>query len=72
MRIQVVVHLHAKRPKVLKNTEGVLHIYTAAVPEDGKANEAVRKMLAAHLGVAISHVVLIRGMTSRQKEFMVK
>lgn len=42
-----------------------------AKPEDGKANEAVRELLARALGVAASRVELLRGATSREKQFRV-
>lgn len=40
-----------------------------AKPEDGKANEAVRALLAAALGLAPSRIDLLRGATSREKQF---
>jgi hypothetical protein len=40
-----------------------------APPVDGRANEAVRRMLAAALGVAPSRLVLVRGETGRDKLF---
>jgi uncharacterized protein YggU (UPF0235/DUF167 family) len=40
-----------------------------APPVDGRANEAVRRMLAAALGVAPSRLVLLRGDSGRDKLF---
>ncbi|MEW9854719.1 DUF167 domain-containing protein [Novosphingobium sp. M1R2S20] len=42
-----------------------------AKPEDGKANEAVRALLAAALRLAPSRLILLRGMTSREKLFRI-
>lgn len=42
-----------------------------AKPEDGKANAAVRDLLARALGVAPSRLALLRGATSREKQFRV-
>ena len=42
-----------------------------AKPEDGKANDAVRDLLAAALGLAPSRVEMLRGATSREKLFRV-
>lgn len=42
-----------------------------AKPEDGKANAAVAALLAAALGIAPSRVTLLRGATSREKQFQV-
>lgn len=47
--------------------EGPLRVYVTTVPEDGKANRAVQKLLAKHLGVAPSRLTLVRGGTSRDK-----
>lgn len=49
--------------------EGQLRAYVTAPPEDGKANEAVRKLLARSMGVAKTQLVLIRGATARDKVF---
>lgn len=38
-------------------------------PEDGKANEAVRVLLAKHLRVAKTRLELVRGARSRDKTF---
>ncbi|MFM6931599.1 MAG: DUF167 domain-containing protein [Novosphingobium sp.] len=42
-----------------------------AKPEDGKANEAVRRMLAKALALAPSRIEMLRGATSREKLFRV-
>lgn len=44
-------------------------IRVTCVPEDGKANKAVTRLLAKALKVAPSRLVLIRGMTGRDKVF---
>lgn len=46
-----------------------LRAYVTAVPENGKANDAVRAMLAVALKVAPTELELIRGQTSREKTF---
>ncbi len=43
-----------------------------AKPQDGKANEAVRDLLAAALGLAPSRLELVRGATSREKQFRIR
>ena len=58
----------ASREKLLWQ-EGQLRAYVTAPPEDGKANEAVRKLLARAMGVAKTQLVLIRGATARDKVF---
>ncbi|MAC80170.1 MAG: hypothetical protein CML66_19125 [Rhodobacteraceae bacterium] len=49
--------------------DDTLRAYVTAVPENGKANDAVRAMLAAAMKVAPTELELIRGQTSREKTF---
>jgi uncharacterized protein len=60
-------------PKASKNAvvvaETGLRVSVTTVPEDGKANAAVIKLLASALGVPKSRLTLIRGATSRDKVF---
>lgn len=60
-------------PKAARNrveeAEGGLRAYVTVVPEDGKANKAVVKLLAHALGVPKSRLELVRGATSRDKLF---
>lgn len=62
-------------PKASRNTivaeDGAIHVYVTCVPEDGKANAEVQKLLAKALGVARSRLVLVRGATARDKVFRV-
>ncbi|MFC3569978.1 DUF167 domain-containing protein [Paracoccus sp. TOH] len=48
---------------------GTIRVTVTTVPEDGKANAAVVKLLAKALGVAKSRLVLVRGATARDKLF---
>lgn len=66
--IAVRVTPRASRNAVLAEG-GEIRVYVTVVPEDGKANAAVQKLLAKALGVAKSRLVLIRGATSRDKLF---
>ncbi|MEE2860688.1 MAG: DUF167 domain-containing protein [Pseudomonadota bacterium] len=45
----------------------VLRVHVTAVPEDGRANRAVLKLLAGALSVAPSRLTVIRGDTARDK-----
>lgn len=60
-------------PKASRNAvmveDGTIRVYVTTVPEDGKATQAVIKLLAKSLGVAKSRLTLIRGATSRDKQF---
>ena len=46
-----------------------LRIRVTAPPEDGKANDSVRRLLARAMGVAPTRLTLIRGATARDKLF---
>lgn len=59
------------RVEALEIMDGRLLAKVRARPEDGKATEAVRELLARALEVAPSRVELIRGATSREKQFRV-
>lgn len=69
--IAVRVTPRASRNAVLVDGE-MLRVTVTVVPEDGKANAAVIKLLAKALGIAKSRLVLIRGATSRGKVFRVE
>ncbi len=51
--------------------EGIIHIRVTVVPENGKANAAVLKALAAILGVAKTRLTLLTGSTGRNKRVRV-
>jgi uncharacterized protein YggU (UPF0235/DUF167 family) len=59
------------RAETLELDEGRLVAKVRAKPEDGKANAAVAQLLAQALGVGVSRVSLLRGATSREKQFAV-
>jgi uncharacterized protein len=51
--------------------DGTLKVKVAAVPEKGKANEELRRLLAVYFGVPNALVELISGETSPRKRFRV-
>ncbi|WP_273735524.1 DUF167 domain-containing protein [Mycolicibacterium septicum] len=60
-----------KGPLVEVADDGAFTIYVKERAVDGKANDAVTKLLAQHLGVPRSRVELISGATARLKRFRV-
>src|SRR5690606_17883383 len=66
--IAVRVTPRASRNAVILDGE-TIRVTVTTVPEDGKANAAVVKLLAKALGVAKSRLVLVRGATGRDKIF---
>jgi uncharacterized protein YggU (UPF0235/DUF167 family) len=63
-----------KGPLVEVDADGALTltIYVRERDVEGKANDAVTKLLAAHLNVPRSRVELVAGATSRLKRFRVE
>lgn len=57
----------AKRNEVGGERAGRLLVRTTAAPVDGQANDAVRKLIAAHLGVPTRSVEIVSGHHSRDK-----
>jgi uncharacterized protein len=60
-----------KGPLVEVGDDGELTIYVRERAVDGKANDAVVKLLAEHLGVPKTRLELVSGATSRIKRFRV-
>ncbi|MCP5404757.1 MAG: DUF167 domain-containing protein [Pseudomonadaceae bacterium] len=69
LRVRVTPKASAVRVVETTGEDGQLiyKVYVTAPPEDGKANEAVVKALAKHLGVAKGRLVLVRGESCRDK-----
>ena len=61
-------------PRAAQNTlilqNGQLRATVTAPPENGKANASIQVMLAKAMGVAPSHLHLLRGAASRDKVFV--
>jgi uncharacterized protein (TIGR00251 family) len=77
--MRLIVHLtpkasHTKIEGWARDAEGqkVLRVKVTAVPEDGKANDALIKLLARTLHLSKSKVVLMRGTTSRIKHLEIE
>ncbi len=51
----------------MRSRIGVLRVRLSAAPVEGRANEALVKLLADRLGVPRSRVAILRGMASRNK-----
>lgn len=64
--ITVKVIPQAKSNEVIERN-GQLVVRVTAAPTDGKANSAVRKLLAKHFKIPVSRLTILRGGASRQK-----
>lgn len=70
-QITVRVTPRASRNAVVLDQD-LIRVHVTTVPEDGKANAAVIKLLAKSLGIAKSRLTLMRGATSREKVFRIE
>jgi len=66
-RIQVRVQPRARRNEVAGERDGRLLVRVTAPPVDGKANAALRKLIARRLGAPPGSVTVVRGEGSRDK-----
>jgi uncharacterized protein len=66
-RISVRVQASARRDELIGIRNGVITIRVTAPAIEGRANEALRRLLAKRLAVSRSSVTVIRGHRSRDK-----
>ena len=67
MKIYVKVKVRAKENRVERIDEMQYKVWVKAVPEKGRANQAVIEILSEHLGLPKSSVFIVAGHTSAQK-----
>lgn len=67
MRIYIKVIPRASKNSVEKISEGEYKVKLTAPPVDGKANEALIKLLAEHFDVSKSAVTIIGGKSTQRK-----
>ena len=65
--LTVRVHPSARRAGIEKLGPREYKIHVTAPPEKGRANRAVIETLAAHLGIPVSRLRLVRGAAARIK-----
>jgi uncharacterized protein len=65
-QIRVRLTPRAAREQIAQDGDGYL-VRVTAPPVDGRANEALRRLVARRAGVAPSRVTLVRGVKSREK-----
>ncbi|MDR0611429.1 MAG: DUF167 domain-containing protein [Planctomycetaceae bacterium] len=62
----------SKRDEIRGVQDGSLKVSVTQAPEKGKANNAIRKLLAKSLELKISQIELLSGETSTRKKFLLK
>jgi len=71
MRLEIKVFPKSKEEKIVID-HGMTKVYVKAVPDKGKANKEVIKLLAKKYKVKKSEVSIIRGLTVRNKLIEIK
>ncbi len=66
MKIKVRVFTRSAKEEVVQQADGYT-VRVKAAPQDGKANDAVVRLLARHFGVPRSAVRIASGLTVRNK-----
>lgn len=71
MRISVIAHPNAKKPRIEKDLLETMHVYVHEPPLDGKANRAVIEALAHYFQTKRGNIMLVLGEKSKNKVFEV-
>jgi uncharacterized protein (TIGR00251 family) len=66
-RLALRVQPRSRRNEIAGEGAGALVVRVTSPPVDGKANEAVRRLIAKRLGVPAGRVSIVRGESSRDK-----
>jgi uncharacterized protein (TIGR00251 family) len=69
MKISIIAHPNAKKPRVEKDLLEILHVYVKEPPLEGKANRAVIEALAEYFQTKKANVLLASGEKSKNKMF---
>jgi uncharacterized protein (TIGR00251 family) len=72
--VVLTVHAHAgaKRNEIRGEQDGALKVCVTQAPEKGKANKAIRKLLADSFRIKPSQIELLSGETNPQKKFLIR
>ena len=62
----------SRRDELRGVQDDALKVCVTQIPEKGKANKAVRKLLAKSLGLRVSQIELLSGETASQKKFLLR
>lgn len=73
MIINVTIKPNSKKGNVLElKNDGTILAYVREIAADGKANEALVKLLAKHYKTAKTQITILRGHNSRHKVIEIK
>jgi uncharacterized protein YggU (UPF0235/DUF167 family) len=71
MKIRCIVKPNSRHEEGIELIDGTYIVRVKAPAAEGKANEAVKQVLAAYLGVSPSRVEMTAGHASRHKTFTI-
>lgn len=73
LKIKVIPKAKIEKIKEeIKADDSIIYkVYVNAPPEDGKANEAVIKLLSKELGISKSSFTIMHGHTTREKTILI-
>ncbi len=69
MKVSVIAHPNAKKPRVEKDLLDTLHVFVSEPPLEGKANRAVIEALAEYFHTKRGNIILLSGEKSKNKLF---
>jgi len=72
MKIKIKVHPNSKKNKIIQKSDTVFECYIKAKPKQGKANQALIKLLADFFDIPEKDIKLIKGFKNRNKVFEIK
>ena len=72
MKLSVIVKTNSKIESIEKLTDQSYSVRVNVPPVDGKANKRIVELLAEHLNIAKSKIVLVSGEKSKNKVFEIK
>ena len=73
LQVRVTPKASVNRVRIEERPEGPLvRVDVSVVPEDGKANKQVVKLLANELGLSKSALVIVHGQTNREKTISIQ
>ncbi len=67
MRIAIKVSPNAKENSVITQADGSLKVRLKAKPIEGRANQALLKVLAGHFNCASCRIIIKKGLKNRDK-----
>jgi len=67
MKYTIKIIPKSSKTEIVEEKDNFLKIKLCAIPEKGKANEALIRFLSKHFGVSKSNIQIVKGETSRDK-----